>query len=159
MSPEQYKVWATGIASLTNEQASDALTRFKLLSKGSIRPSTGKQEFGDRVVIALCDMMKSKGVECSHAATLKKSAAYTNSKPKFDDLAAFFETISKSKLVQDSVLKTAISLLYVDLLQWQGVAISSHTVLKQIHRIPSVLNRHFPGYAASGLLHKIVKGQ
>lgn len=101
-------------------------------------------------------VLKKHGVECPNENTLKRSSAYVQSRDKFEDLATFFETISNQKIIQDAVLRESIQLLYYDLLNWKTVAISSHTILKQIHRLPSTLHRHYPGYAASGLLVKLV---
>lgn len=158
MNQDAYKNWVAELPKLSVGQLSDLSSRIKLLAKTAIKDHDGKQEFGDRVLQALCDVMKRNNLETPHSATLKKSAAYVNAKAKIEDLSVYFEKISKQKLVQDSILKVAIDLLITDMLSWQGVAVSSHSVLKQIHRIPSMLNRSFPGYATSGLLTKIVKG-
>lgn len=158
MSPEEYKQWISKLPRLTSQQCEDLSIRIKLLSKTTNKQSNGKQEFSDRILNTICNVMKKRNVETPSLSTLRKSAAYESSKGKFVDLSVFFESISKSKLVQDSILKEAVDLLYLDLLQWKGVAVSSHLLLKQIHRIPSVLNRSFPGYAQSGMLTKLVKG-
>lgn len=157
MDQDQYKLWVGSLPMLTAAQVSDLSTRIKLLGKTSAKAHTGKQEFGARALQAICDVLKKNNVEAPSVFVLQKSSAYVAAKPKFDDLSVFFEGISKSKLVQDSILRTSIELLYFDLVQWQGVSISSHTILKQIHRIPATLNRSFPGYAAEGLLILIVK--
>lgn len=158
MNETNYKEWIAQLPSLTKEQASELVTRVKLLSSGKVKPANGKQEFGDRLLQIICDVMRKNNVETPSPINLRKSAAYGQASGKLQDLQVFFELISKSKLVQDSILKEAVQLLYNDLLQWQGVAISSHTLLKQIHRIPATLNKNYPGYAASGMLTKIVKG-
>ena len=158
MNSEIYKNWVNELPKLSVGQLSDLSARIKLLAKTAIKDHDGKQVFGDRVLQVICDVMKRNGLETPSPVTLKKSSAYVNAKAKIEDLATYFEKISKQKLVQDSILKVAIDLLVTDMQQWQGVAVSSHSVLKQIHRIPSMLNRSFPGYAASGLLTKIVKG-
>lgn len=156
MNQEQFKLLIGQVPQLTKEQLSELAMRIKLLSDVT-KSYAGKQEFGNRVLQAIADVMKKQNVETSSAHSLRKSAAYVGAKDKLQDLSVFFDSISKSKLVQDQILREAIQLLYHDLLQWQ-IAVSSHTMLKQIHRIPSVLNKSFPGYAASGLLQKIVKG-
>ena len=158
MKQEQYKTWIKQLPNLTLEQLTDLNSRIKLLFDVSVKEHSGKSEFGMRLLHALCFVLRKHKVETPTVFTLQKSPAYVNAKPKINDLAIFFESLSKSKLVQDEILKEALSLLYYDCLGWQGVAVSSHTLLRQIHRIPSVLNRNFPGYSSSGLLTKIVKG-
>ena len=158
MDEQQYKQWIAQIPSLSAKQCSDVLTRFKLLLPSAAKELNGKAKFSDRVLQAICTVLNKNKVECPNPITLRKSSAYVSASPKFNDLKIFFDNISKSKLVQDQILREGVNLLYHDLLQWQGIAISSHLLLKHTHRIPSVLNRSFPGYAASGLLQKIVKG-
>lgn len=157
MNEKQYKDWVKALPELSAAQAQDVSNRLKVLSFAALREFTGKQLFGDRITQAICSVFTQKGVEHPSVHSLRKSQAYASSKDKFLDLAAFFEKISESRLVQDAILREAIGLLYQDMLQWQGVTISSHTILQHIHRLPATLNRHFPGYASSGLLHKIVK--
>lgn len=158
MIAQEYKQWVNQLPKLSVAQLNDLSTRIKLLANSAGKEHIGKSSFGDRLLSVLCDVMKKHNVETPSISSLRKSTAFTQSKGKIDDLQVFFETISKSKLVQDSILKVAINLMYHDLLQWKGVAISSHTMLKQIHRIPSTIHKSFPGYAASGMLTKLVKG-
>ncbi len=156
MNQEQYKTWVGGLVSLTQEQLADLQSRIKILSSTASKETNGKSDFGLRVLQAICDVLRKQGTESPSVHTLKKSSAYVSCNGKMTDLQSFFEGVSKNKLVQDAILKIAIELLYTDLLNWKGVAVSSHTIIKQIHRIPSVLNCHFPGYAQSGLLTKLV---
>ena len=157
MDQNQYKIWVAQLHTLDAMQLRDISSRINLLSKSSTKAHDGKQEFGIRVLEAISSVMKKNNADAASVTTLRKSAAYASAREKVQDLQIYFEKISKSKLVQDQVLKESVGLLYYDLLSWQGVAVSCHTLLQQIHRIPAVLNRAFPNYAASGLLSKIVK--
>lgn len=153
MDATEYADWVKKLPQLSAEQQSDTLTRMKLL--GVSASSSGKKEPGDRVVSAICDEFRRLGVEHPSPTVLKKSTAYASSKPKFESVLSFLEGASKQRIVQDALLKHAIDLLYHDLLQW-NVPITAHTLISQIHRIPGTLNRHYPGYAQSGLLSKVV---
>src|SRR6266436_4768132 len=156
MDIEIYNNWINQLPALTVVQLNDVSTRIKLLDKIITKEHVGKQDVGVRVLQAICDTLKKHKVETPSVTSLRKSNAYVGSKDKVDDLAIFLESISKSKLMQDQILRIGIELLYNDLLTW-NLPISSHILLRQIHRIPATLNRNFPGYAASGLLVKIVK--
>ena len=156
MNPDQYKIWIGDLPKLTPTQVMDLSTRIKLLAQVSVKEYDGKAEFSNRVLQAVCDVLKKLNVETPSPTMLKKSAAYVSSKDKMQDLIPYFEKASKSKMVQDAILRKGIELLYYDLVAWQGISISSHTLLRQIHRIPSTLNKSFPGYADSGLLCKLV---
>lgn len=152
-----YRSWVASLPQLTQAQLSDVLSRVKVLSLTTEAPvRKGKREFGQRVLKEIVDFFRKEGVDCPTVHQLQKSQAYVQSRDKFGSLAEFLEQVSKQRLVQDAILGQAIALLYHDLLQW-GVAVSAHTLLRQIHRLPATLNRHFPGYVQSGLLTKIVK--
>lgn len=156
MDDQQYKLWVKNLFELSNEQRTDVTNRLKLLSFVVTKEFTGKQDFGVRVSEAICKVMSRAGTECPSPSTIRKSAAYAGARAKFDDLAAFFDKVSKQRLVQDAALSIAIELLYDDLVAW-GIPVSSHTLLAQCHRIPSTLNRAFPGYAQMGILAKLIK--
>ena len=158
MSPDQYNLLVVSLPTLSAEQRVELVNRIKLLDFVSAKEYSGKQEFGDRVLQIVCTTLRKHNVETPSVVVLRKSSAYVNAKGKLQDLQTYIEQASRSRMVQDGILRTAIDLLYFDLVQWKGIAISSHTLLKQIHRIPSVLNRSFPGYGQSGLLAKLVKG-
>jgi hypothetical protein len=158
MNQDKYKLWVSELSALTLEQLTDLNSRIKILFDVSVKEHNGKQDFGLRLLSIICVVLRKNKVETPTPYTLQKSQAYVNAKAKIYDLGLFFESLSQSKLVQDAILKEAVALLYADLFNWQGVAISSHTLLNQVHRIPSTLNKHFPGYAESGLLTKLIKG-
>jgi len=156
MNDQEYKQWVAALTTLTSAQLNDVSNRIKILSFASTKEFNGKADFGVRVSEVICNVFRKLGVESPNPNTLRKSAAYVSAKAKFDDLAAFFEKASQQRLVQDRLLTIAVENLYYEIVQW-GIPVSSHTMLNQIHRLPSVLNRSFPGYAQSGLLHKLVK--
>ena len=156
MNNQEYKQWVSVLTTLTSAQLNDVSNRIKILSFASTKAFNGKSDFGVRVSEAICTAFRKLNVECPNPNTLRKSAAYASAKDKFTDLAAFFDKVSSQRIVQDAVLVLAIEQLYSSMLQW-GTPISSHTVLQQAHRIPAALNQAFPGYAASGMLHKVVK--
>lgn len=59
-------------------------------------------------------------------------------------------------VIRRSILATAIDLLYEDL-NANGRIINVRSLAYSLDRIPPILDRAFPGYAASGLLPKIVR--
>ena len=152
----EYQEWVKSLSVLSASQLSDLSARLKILTP---KEFDGKSDFGIRVLQAICDVMTKNNVEVCNIHTLRKSSAFVQSKDKIKDLGTYFEQIDKTRLVQDAILHQAIDLLYHDLVQWKGVAISSHLVLKQIHRIPATLNKAFPGYGPqllTAIIGKIV---
>lgn len=61
-----------------------------------------------------------------------------------------------SKVQMIALARVSVRLLIQDL-QEMHIAVSARTIMNHIHRIPGVLNKYFPGYAAAGLLHLIVR--
>ena len=159
MTSEQYKKWVSELPSLSAEQLGNLNSRIKLLFDVSVIEHKGKQEFGMRLMHSLCSTLKKHRVETPSVHTLAKSPAYASAKGKVQDLANFFENISKSKLVQDSILNIGVEQLYFEMIAWKGCTIGSHTILRNVHRIPSCLHKAFPGYSNSGMLVKLVKGR
>ena len=158
MNQEQYKKWISELPNLSVEQLTNLNSRIKLLFDVAVVERNGKADFGMRLLNALCSVLRKHRVETPSIHTLAKSPVYAASKAKIHDLADFFEGVSKSKLIQDAILAIGIGCLYDDMLSWTGTSISSHTLLRHVHRIPAALNKNYPGYAASGLLPKLVKG-
>ena len=155
MDKVQYQEWVKSLSALSTGQLNDLSARLKILAP---KEHDGKSDFGIRVLQAICDVLSKNNVEVCTIHTLRRSSAFVQSKDKIKDLGTYFEQIDKSKLVQDAILRQAIDLLYHDLIQWKGIAISSHTLLRHIHRIPSVLNRNFPGYGPQLLVKIVGKG-
>jgi len=151
----QYQEWVKSLSALSPSQLNDLSARLKILAP---KEHDGKSDFGIRVLQAICDVLSKNNVEVCTIHTLRRSSAFVQSKDKIKDLGTYFEQIDKSRLVQDAILRQAIDLLYHDLVQWKGIAISSHTLLRHIHRIPSVLNRNFPGYGPQLLVKIVGKG-
>jgi hypothetical protein len=154
MNKYEFQEWLKKLPELTKEQSAEVLSRIKIL--GGSDDYSGKSDFDSRVLSAICDVLRKNNIENISPHFLRKSVAYANARGKMDDLSAFFGRISKQRMVQDAILRNGLELLYYDLVS-MNIAVSSHTLLNHIHRIPATLNRHFPGYAQSGMLHKIVK--
>src|ERR1700761_432655 len=132
MDDQVYKHWVIQLTHLSKDQLTDLSNRMKILSFATTKEFSGKADMGVRVSEAVCSVFRRLGTECPNPNTLRRSQSYTNAKAKFDDLANFFEKISKHRLVQDGVLVVGIEELYNCMLQWK-VPVSSHTVLNHIH--------------------------
>ena len=159
MDQNNFLIWLQRLHELTSEQRATVLQRVQLLGSFPKKEKVvGKRDFSDRVLQVLCSTLKRLGAECPSPMVLRKGVAYVSFEGKLPDIEAFFVEASASRVVQDALLGKAIELLYQDIVNWQGVAVSSQTIMQQIHRLPSVLNKSFPGYSSSGYLAKIVGG-
>lgn len=101
--------------------------------------------------------MQSKGLEFTSVSMLKKSSQYRRSfQDKIPEVMRYLEHGAKSRIGRRALLLIAVELLYENLME-MGIVATSRTLMSHAHRIPGVLNRSFPGYARSGMLHMIVE--
>lgn len=117
----------------------------------------------------IVEVMQSKGADETPRSMLEKSNAFAAYRAKFRDnvdpgdrygsLTRYFDRVMKANRVRRrALMRLAAGLLYENLIA-MDVAVSSRTMMSHVHRIPAVLNRNFPGYAANGMLHLVVRGE
>lgn len=108
----------------------------------------------DTIVAVLSKM----GVEFSYPSQLQKSPAFPSFRDKLPGLEQFIrQAAGTNRNKQRAVLYMGVDLLYRDLVE-MGTTTSSRLLLSHIHRVPSVINKHFPGYARAGMLMWIIRG-
>ena len=128
---------------------------------------TRADEFANFTLGVIVEVMQSKGADTTHAGMLVKTQQWPPFRAKFHDdarpgdrvgsLTTFFDRVVKrNRVAQHALMRISIGLLYEDLVQ-MNIAVSSRAVMAHIHRIPSVLNKAFPGYASAGLLPLVVR--
>jgi hypothetical protein len=110
------------------------------------------------VLEAVAATLASQGLEHTPPAMLMKSPAYPAFKEKLPGLMQYLAGAASTRTQQRALLELAVKLLYKNLNE-MNLAISARTILSHIHRIPAVMNQHFPGYAQAGMLSWIVRSQ
>lgn len=111
----------------------------------------------DMVLEAIQRVLERLGVELVSPGMLRKVSSF----PKFRDekvpaIMKFVRSGVPRRVQQIGLLNVGVLLLYQNM-QQMGIAVSSRAILNHAHRIPSVINNAFPGYAANGLLGMIVQ--
>lgn len=117
-------------------------------------PTAASVTRDDWVLRDLCYALASMGVEHASPAMLRRTSGYPSFKRKVPGLILYLQNVSSRHLVRRAILMLGVRLLHKELTR-QGLAASSVLVLRHAHRIPSVINGAFPGYAASGMLEWI----
>lgn len=111
------------------------------------------------ILDCIASALQSRGIEFSSIAMLRKSSVYNSFRSeKVPAILAYFDN-QNAKFTRNE-LRMIISMgvdLLIDALGAQGLGISGRTLLSHSHRIPSVINAAFPGYAQSGILSMIVR--
>jgi hypothetical protein len=113
---------------------------------------------GDLILDAIASFMQGRGLEFTSASTLVRSPQYRAFAQKIPAVMKYLEQVTTVQIEQRAIAAIAVELLYENLVE-MGVAVTSRTVMSHVHRIPSILNRAFPGYAQCGMLHMIVRGR
>jgi hypothetical protein len=70
----------------------------------------------------------------------------------------FNELVERNRVKRTAFIELVVRLLSDTLTGW-GVPVTSRTMMTNAYRIPSVVNKAFPGYAASGLLHLVIRSE
>jgi len=105
---------------------------------------------------AINELLTSNGLE---PPSLSRLASHRH-RSKFDqDYAAvdgYLREAGLDKVQRRTLVEIGLKLLYRNMVEL-GVPVSGVTLMNQIYRIPSMINKAFPGYAESGLLKMIVR--
>lgn len=115
----------------------------------------GVQDDSDLFLQQLCAVLSSAGIEFVQPTVLAKTNGYSTFKGKVPGVMKFLRRAVSSRNELRVLLYIALGLLYQDLTK-QGIPVSSRLMMAHAHRIPSVLNAAFPGYAQIGLLRMII---
>ena len=142
---------------LTEEELTDVKGRVTfLLSSGPGKTSTPSSDDSHLILDVLGEVLQSLGSETVHPAVLRKTSIFPAFKRKVPVLMEYVRAAGVRN-EQRAVLRLGIEILY-RYLEKHG-PVSSRTIMQHIHRVPSAINRQFPGYAKSGLLRAIVRGE
>jgi hypothetical protein len=105
---------------------------------------------------SICEGLSSLGVEYAYPTLLQKTDGYSSFRCKVGPVMQFLRRGMKEKNEIRAALVLATQLLYQDLTS-SGFPATARTIMRHFHRVPSVINRNFPGYAQSGMLSWIIK--
>lgn len=107
------------------------------------------------VLGVLYDVLKEMGIGIYYRQ-LQQEGAKGETKEKIKAVQSFLDSMGKpTRAKQTVILKLSIRML-VENLRNRGMPVTPAVVLRQMHLLPSVLDRHFPGYVQFGLLGKVI---
>lgn len=107
---------------------------------------------------AIADITRRNGNDMTPPHRLRKTPNYKEFKQKHDEgLSEFLrDAVKRNRVKLRALVWLSVKLLYRHLVE-MGVPVSARMMMNHIHRIPSVLDDAFPGYARSGLLGIVIK--
>jgi hypothetical protein len=153
---------------LSKAELDDVVSYAKMLGGvgGVAMPSGLAEVKADSETEMLLDIIvrvaQSRGAEFTGVPALKKSQHYAPFRRKIAEfgLVEYFKhTVAKNNRIRlQAFMWLAVELLY-DSLVAMSIPVSSRAMMNHVHRIPSVVNNAFPGYAASGMLHMVIRSK
>jgi hypothetical protein len=139
------------------DQVRAACTTLKMLGPGKQRQlpkqvDTQEHLILDEIVVTLRNM----GVEFASPSMLRQNRGYQKFSEKVPGIIQFLNAATTNRVDQRAVLALGIRLLYKQLESW-GLPVTALVIMNNAYRIPSLINRAFPGYARSGMLSWIIR--
>lgn len=146
---------------LTGEELSKVAGAVSLLRKGTPgAASVAVADTGNVDHYLLLELvsrtMSNLGADHSKPAVLERTKGFDAFCRKVPGVMQYVRAQCKTRVQQEGLLRIGIGLLR-DNLEQMGWPTSSATIMAHIHRLPSVLNREFPGYASAKMLHLVVR--
>jgi hypothetical protein len=149
---ESYREVLRLLPTLTGAELAQVQSAIKAL--GAIGPA--QDDSASQVLKCLCNLLQKRGLEFPQPSVLMKMSIYPAYKRKVPALLQYLQHAGLATKVQQwAALSIGFGLLY-DSLTAQGLACDASVLMRQVHRLPALINREFPGYAEAGYLAKIV---
>lgn len=106
----------------------------------------------------IADVLRARGIDLAASSSRMQIGPMFRSfiaKVRTEGVAAYLHDAAKTEVELRALIKLCVELLIADMMR-RHVAISSRSLMANVHLIPAVLDRAFPGYAAAGLLHMVI---
>lgn len=110
------------------------------------------------VLQAIITFMHTSGLEFPSMSTLKRASCYPSFCRTVPGLITYINTAAANRQEQLTMLGIGVELLHHNLVEIYGSA-DARSIMRQIHRVPSLINKAFPGYAQGGLLGMILRSE
>lgn len=110
------------------------------------------------VLNIIVDFMRHIGADASSLELLRQSTDFPAFAKKVPPLMAYLNQAKLNKIQKRMLFLLALEILYSEKTRI-GAACSARVVMREIHRVPALVDSQFPGYARAGLLAMIVRAQ
>lgn len=137
---------------LSPEERSQVAAAAKALASNAPLKA-GKGEFVLQCIVATAEM---QGLELRPPESLRRSTSYVGFTDKAVKLETWLANAVDDRTAQRALLMLGLRLL-VENIRDMNLNVGSSMLMRHIHRLPAVMDRHFPGYYEAGVLGMIVK--
>lgn len=107
------------------------------------------------VLFAIAQTVAGLGIPVS-VPLMKKSSSYPAFKTSVPLLMHFVRKAAKDRTEQQALLRMGVMMLYQDL-EWMKIPTTPRVLMQQILNLPASIEKRFPSYARSGMLHWVLK--
>lgn len=125
-------------------------------TSGHLIPSKDHDADEHWMLAEICSVLQSRGLGVLYPARLRTMRGMDAFREKLPALAGYIKRAAPKQIQRRAIFRLGVELLYDNLVE-MNVPITEVTLLGHIHRLPAVLDVHFPGYAASGMLAWIIR--
>jgi hypothetical protein len=105
---------------------------------------------------AISNVLRSQGEELNSVAWLKKSSRYAAFKNNLPPVFEFLNHVKLSNTEMRAILEIGVQLV-IENMHFIGAPVTGRSIMNHIRSMPAAINRMFPGYARSGMLHMLVR--
>lgn len=147
------------LPNLTSEEREQVRVKLLMLGAVSSGPSTltsSKDGLADMVLSAISEVLSEKKSDFSTGSMIRKRINRKEFLEKVETLRSFFDEAGDTKVTRQAFIRLCAELLYNQMSE-RNMPVNAATLARHIHRIPSVVNTQFPGYAKAGLLRMIIR--
>lgn len=119
------------------------------------KPQVDKDDAG-LILDVIAQFLESEGLEFTHPTIMRRHTMYTSFTKKVPGIMKYVRQGAVNRAGCRQLLIIGVRLLYKEMTQ-TNVPTSSIRMMTYIHRMPTVINAAFPGYAVSGTLGRITR--
>ena len=142
---------------LSKSERKELVRAIKALDGSGLARMSERVSDEDMLLGVVAEVLRAKRVEFSSIAALRQSHDIATVRDKLPELMQFLSQAHNTRAGQHATLRLGVELLYDSLLR-MNVPVSGRMLVNHLHRLPSIINEAFPGYAEAGLLSLLVKG-
>jgi hypothetical protein len=118
----------------------------------------GREDPALMVLAIIHRLCRERGLDARDVSRLKGSSSYASFAGKVPDVLNSLGKESLSTIQLQTILRLGMALV-LDQITSMGIAASASVLMGHVHRLPGVLDQHFPGYRQAGLLKLIARGE
>ena len=136
--------------------------RQALLACGSVggdtpTPEANMSSMENMLLYAICEVVRSAQGEFVTPSVLSRMSNMASFRRKVPTIEGWLKSQKMRRNEEQALLITSVHYLYDNIVN-MGRAVSAHRLCAEIHRLPSVMDEQFPGYARIGMLKLSMRG-